>query len=44
MMRTLSPEKLVLLSLLKEVKLSPDSNTIKLVIFDDLFPLLRRSS
>ena len=42
MMRTLSPEKLVLL--LKEVKLSPDSNTIKLVIFDDLFPLLRRSS
>ena len=39
-----SPEKLVLLSLLKEVKLSPDRRTIKLVIFDYFFPLLRHSS
>ena len=36
-----SPEKLVLLSLLKEVKPSPDSKMIKLLTSDNLFPPLR---
>ena len=36
-----SPEKLALLSLLKEVKPSPDHNLIKLVTFNNLFPPLR---
>ena len=36
-----SPEKLSLLSLLKEVKLSPDGNMIKLQTFDSLFPRVR---
>ena len=36
-----SPEKLALLSLLKEVKPSPDRNMIKLETFDNLFPRVR---
>ena len=37
------PEKLALLSLLKEVKPSPDPKMIKLLTFDNLFLLLRHS-
>ena len=33
-----SPEKLALLSLLEEVKPSPDRKIIKLLTFDNLFP------
>ena len=37
------PEKLALLSLLKEVKPSPDPKMIKFLTFDNLFLLLRHS-
>ena len=37
------PEKLALLSILKEVKPSPDSRRIKLLTFDNLFPPPRHS-
>ena len=36
-----SPEKLALLSLLEEVKPSPDRNMIKLQTFGNLFPRVR---
>ena len=35
------PENLSMLSLLKEVKPSPDENMIKLQTFDNLFPRVR---
>ena len=38
-----SPEKLALLSLLKEVEPSPDCKMLKLLTFDNLFPPLRHS-
>ena len=38
-----SPEKLALLSILKEVKPSPDYNSIKLVTFNNSFPPQRYS-
>ena len=38
-----SPEKLALLSLVKEVTPSPDRRMIKLLTFDNLFPPLRHS-
>ena len=38
-----SLEKLALLPLVKEVAPSPDGKMIKLLTFDNLFPLLRHS-
>ena len=38
-----SPEKIALLSLLKEVDPSPDCKMLKLLTFDNLFPPLRHS-
>ena len=38
-----SPEKLTLFSVLKDVKSSPDHKMIKLLTFDNSFPLLRPS-
>ena len=38
-----SPEKLALLSLLKEVEPSPDCKMLKRLTFDNLFPPLRPS-